>query len=107
MSSESKKGGAAFDLKLIARIIRLARPYRKLLVFSIFLTLCLTVLAPIRPMLVQYTIDTHIADKNVNGIWQFSVFIFIHILLQSLTMFAHTFSTNLLGQKVIKVKSAL
>ncbi len=101
MSSESNKGGASIDFQIIGRIIRLSKPYSKLLWAAILLTLLLTLLAPIRPMLVQYAIDNHIAEKNVHGIWLFTIYIFIHILLHSGTLFAHTYITNLLGQSVI------
>lgn len=102
MSSENKKTGAALDLGIIARIIRLAKPYRKYLWISIFLILVLTIIAPIRPILVQYTIDNFIAKKDSQGILTFTIYIFIHIILHSSVLFAHTYITNLLGQSVIK-----
>ncbi len=101
MSSESKKGGASLDLKIIARIIRLAKPHRRLLLMAIFLTVMLTILAPLRPYLVQFTIDNFIAGGDPEGIRLFSFFIFLHIILHSITLFAHTYITNLLGQSVI------
>ena len=102
MSSESKKGGASLDFKIIARIIKLSKPYRKLLWGAIGLTILLTLLAPIRPMLVQYTIDYQIAGNNKEGILLFTIYIFLHILIHSATLFFHTYITNLLGQSVIK-----
>ncbi|MGB1038596.1 MAG: ABC transporter ATP-binding protein [Bacteroidia bacterium] len=101
MSSESKKGGASLDFKIIARIIKLSKPHRKLLWTAIFLTFLLTILAPIRPMLVQYTLDTHVASKNSEGILLFSIYILVHLILHSTSIFAHTYVTNLLGQSVI------
>ncbi len=102
MSSKSKKVGAAFDLKLIGRIIKLAKPHRKLLWLAVLFTLLLTALAPIRPMLVQYTLDHFVENKDKAGIQLFSIYILLHIILNSLVLFGHTYITNLLGQKVIK-----
>jgi ATP-binding cassette, subfamily B, multidrug efflux pump len=102
MSSESKKVGAAFDLKLIGRIIKLAKPHRKLLWFAVLFTLLLTALAPIRPMLVQYTLDHFVENKDKAGLQLFSIYILLHIIINSLVLFGHTYITNLLGQKVIK-----
>jgi ATP-binding cassette subfamily B multidrug efflux pump len=102
MSTVSKKGGAAFDFKLIARIIKLAKPHSKLLWLSVLFTAMLTALAPIRPWLVQYTLDHYIAHKDLAGLRMFSIYILIHIIINSLVLFAHTYVTNLLGQKVIK-----
>jgi ATP-binding cassette, subfamily B, multidrug efflux pump len=102
MSSKSKKVGAAFDLELIVRIIKLAKPHRKLLWLAVMFTLLLTALAPIRPMLVQYTLDHFVENKDKAGIQLFSIYILLHIILNSLVLFGHTYVTNLLGQKVIK-----
>lgn len=102
MSSESKKQGAAFDFKLIARIIRLARPYKKHFGIGVFLTVVLTALAPLRPVLVQHIIDNQIANKDTHGIFIFSMLILGHIIIQSVVMFFHNYITNLLGQNVIK-----
>lgn len=102
MSSESNKQGAAFDFKLIARIIRLARPYKKHFGIGVFLTVVLTALAPLRPVLVQHIIDNQIANKDTHGIFIFSMLILGHIIIQSVVMFFHNYITNLLGQNVIK-----
>lgn len=102
MSTKSKKEGAAFDFHLIGRIIRLALPHKKLLLGSIFFVVLLTVLAPIRPILVQLSIDEGMARGDKDAIWLFSGLILLHLVVQSLTVFGHTYITNLLGQKVIK-----
>jgi ATP-binding cassette subfamily B multidrug efflux pump len=102
MSTESKKGGAAFDMRLIARISRLAKPHRKLLWGSIALVLFLTILAPIRPMLVKYTINDGMTVGDKDAIFYFSVLLLVHLVVQSFTLFGHTYVTNLLGQSVIK-----
>lgn len=102
MSTKSKKEGAAFDFHLIGRIIRLALPHKKLLLGAIFFVVLLTVLAPIRPILVQLSIDEGMARGDKDAIWLFSGLILLHLVVQSLTVFGHTYITNLLGQKVIK-----
>jgi ATP-binding cassette subfamily B multidrug efflux pump len=102
MSTESKNTGAAFDMKLIVRIIKLAKPYRKLLWSAVLLILVLTILAPLKPWLVQTTIDTYVANGDREGIFFFSMLILAHILVHGLTLFGYTYITNLLGQNVIK-----
>jgi ATP-binding cassette subfamily B multidrug efflux pump len=101
VSTEQAKG-AAFDLQLIGRILRLATPYKQLLWLSLLLMLILTALAPLRPVLVQYTIDTKISTGDEEGLLLFTFFILLHLVLQSGLMFLNTYATNLLGQKVIK-----
>ena len=102
MSTGSKKEGAAFDFHLIGRIIKLARPHRKLLAGAIVLVLMLTALAPVRPYLIQPTIDQAIAEGDKDAILYFSLLIFMHLIVHSFTLFGHTYVTNLLGQNVIK-----
>lgn len=89
-------------MRLIARIIRLAKPHRKLLWGSIALVLFLTILAPIRPMLVKYTINDGMTVGDKDAIFYFSVLLLVHLVVQSFTLFGHTYVTNLLGQSVIK-----
>ncbi|MBR9860440.1 ABC transporter ATP-binding protein [bacterium] len=100
--AEQKNSGVAFDFQLIGRIIKLARPYKVSFYSSIFLTLILTALAPVRPYLVQVTLDRHVPNKDMEGLVLFSTLILVHILLQTAIMYAHTYLTNLLGQNVIR-----
>ncbi len=102
MNTGSRKEGAAFDFHLIERIIKLARPHSKLLLGAIVLVLMLTALAPVRPYLIQLTIDQGIAEGDKDAILYFSLLIFIHLIVHSFTLFGHTYVTNLLGQNVIK-----
>lgn len=100
--AESKSGGTAFDLHIIKRIVLLARPYKLQLGLAILLTVVLTALAPLRPLLVQHTIDVEIANKSSEGIGLFSLYILLHIVVQTLVLFLDTYVTNLLGQNVVK-----
>lgn len=100
--ADSKSGGASIDARLIARIVRLAKPFKVQLTLAVILTLVITALAPIRPLLVQQTIDVHITNNDVKGVTLFASLILIHIIVQTLVLFLHTYTTNLLGQNVIK-----
>ena len=101
MSSKSNNS-ISFDFHLILRIIKLAKPHQAIALLALVLTLIATILAPIRPLLVQYTLDQPIANKDIEGITTFSIFIFVHLLLNSIVIFGNTYVSNLLGQKVIE-----
>lgn len=90
------------DLKLIGRIVRLSYPYKSQLVFATLLTLVLTGIAPLRPILVRMAIDGPISVRDMGGVTMFSLLILAHILVQTLFMFLHSYVTSLLGQNVIK-----
>ena len=101
MSSKSNNS-ISFDFHLILRIIKLAKPHQTIAILALVLTVIATILAPIRPLLVQYTLDQPIANKDIEGITTFSIFIFVHLLLNSIVIFGNTYVSNLLGQKVIE-----
>ena len=87
---------------MILRIIKLAKPHQTIALLALVLTVIATILAPVRPLLVQYTLDQPIANKDIEGITTFSIFIFVHLLLNSIVIFGNTYVSNLLGQKVIE-----
>ena len=101
MNSKSNNS-ISFDFHLILRIIKLAKPHQTIALLALVLTVIATILAPVRPLLVQYTLDQPIANKDIEGITTFSIFIFVHLLLNSIVIFGNTYVSNLLGQKVIE-----
>ena len=102
MSTKSKKTSFLVDFHLILRIIKLAKPHKSIAYIALLFTILATILAPIRPLLVQYTLDYPIANKDVEGITIFSSFILIQLILNSIVVFGNTYISNLLGQKVIE-----
>lgn len=102
MSTKSKKTSFLIDFYLIFRIIKLAKPHKSVAYIALLFTILATILAPIRPLLVKYTLDYPIANKDVKGITIFSSFILIQLILNSIIVFGNTYISNLLGQKVIE-----
>ena len=102
MSTKSKKTSFLVDFHLILRIIKLAKPHKSKAYIALLFTILATILAPIRPLLVQYTLDYPIANKDIEGITIFSSFILIQLILNSIVVFGNTYISNLLGQKVIE-----
>ncbi|QES88980.1 ABC transporter ATP-binding protein [Rhizosphaericola mali] len=118
MSANSKK--TIFDFSLFNRIFSYARPYKKQFYFSIFLGILLAIFTPIRPYLIQLTIN-HATGKNhiipawlqfflpngvKNNVLQFifdlTIFQIIFLIIESLARFAFSFLTSWLGQSVVK-----
>jgi len=65
--------GKAFDFPILRRIYRFTDPYKRAFYTSVGLTLLLTVLNPIRPVLVQYTIDHFIMIPDGAGLIRMSL----------------------------------
>lgn len=99
--SETKSSGF-LDLKLLGRIVGLARPYRSKFAIAVALTVSLAIIAPLQPIIIQRTIDNYVANGDLQGLNKM-LFILIGLLLvQTFLLFFNTYLTNWLGQSVVK-----
>jgi|UniRef100_UPI004049E415 ATP-binding cassette, subfamily B, multidrug efflux pump len=98
----AKVSGNAVDVNLLKRVFRYAYPYSRIFAWSIFLTILLAVLAPLRPWLIQYTLDKYILLNDSIGLLNMSLLMAGLLLIQTGVQYYHTFFTNVLGQSVIK-----
>jgi len=48
------KTGKAIDFKLLKRVMTFTKPYKKVLYLSMFFSMVLSFLSPIRPFLINY-----------------------------------------------------
>ncbi len=118
MSVDAKKPG--FDLSLLKQIFGYVKPYRKFFYLSILLALLMAFVAPIRPYLIQLTVDKatgksvnipnwlqlFFSNHHINNIESFiiaiTVFQISFICIETAVRFAFTFITAWLGQNVVK-----
>ena len=98
----SKISGNAVDINLLRRVFQYVKPYRKIFVGSIALTVLLAILAPVRPWLIQLTLDKYIIENDKSGLVSMTLIMLALLLVQSFVQYFHTFLTNILGQSVIK-----
>ncbi|MDP3467724.1 MAG: ABC transporter ATP-binding protein [Daejeonella sp.] len=98
----AKVSGNAVDISLLRRIFRYVTPYRNIFIWSIVLTVLLAILAPLRPWLVQFTLDRYILLNDNKGLIDMSLLMLGLLLVQTVVQYFHTFLTNILGQSVIK-----
>ncbi|MDB5014595.1 MAG: antibiotic transporter ATP-binding protein [Daejeonella sp.] len=97
----AKVSGKAVDINLLKRLFYYARPYRKVLFLSVALTIALALVAPLRPILIEYTVDKYVANGDSIGLTNMTVIMIGLLFLQSIIQYFHTFLTNALGQSVI------
>ena len=98
----SEISGKAWDIPLLKRILFYVKPYRTTFNLATFLTIALAFLAPVRPWLIQKTIDQQIMDFDLKGL-QWMVLILVGVLiLETVLQFFQTYLANWLGQTVIK-----
>ena len=118
MSETTKK--KAVDISLMKRVFYFVKPYRQFFYASITLAIIMAIFAPVRPYLIQLTVNKSIHNnlvipiwiqqilfiKNGNNVLQFitnvTIFQIVFLLLESSVRFTFTFITSWLGQNVIK-----
>jgi ATP-binding cassette subfamily B multidrug efflux pump len=98
----AKVSGNAVDVNLLRRIFQYVRPYSRIFIWSIVMTVALAILAPVRPWLIQYTLDRFIVANDGAGLLSMTLLMTGLLLVQTAVQYFHTFYTNILGQSVIK-----
>jgi len=114
MSTEEIKKRKIFDFSLLRRVFRYAAPYKNRVYLSIALSILLAVLSPLRPFLIQVTINNFIRKGAAPGatltikeavvmsvIW-ITVLQIVLLLIETVSRFYFSFITAWLGQTVVK-----
>ena len=87
----AKVSGNAVDVNLLRRIFRYVTPYRSIFIWSIVLTVLLAILAPLRPWLIQFTLDRYILFNDHKGLLEMSLLMVALLLIQTFVQYFHTF----------------
>ena len=96
------KTGKAIDFKLLKRVMTFTKPYKKVLYLSMFFSMVLSFLSPIRPFLINYAVDNYIMKENADQL-QFICIILLGILfLEAIFQFFYIYLATWLGQHVIQ-----
>ncbi|TKC07202.1 ABC transporter ATP-binding protein [Pedobacter frigoris] len=98
----SKITGDAFNVGLLKRVFQYVKPYQGIFIWSVILTILLAAIAPLRPILIGYTLDHHILKGDYQGLLNMTVLMFVLLILQTVFQYSHTLLTNTLGQSAIR-----
>lgn len=102
MEKEKTVSGNIVDFSVLKRLFVFARPYNKEFYLLVFLTVLLGVLVPIRPYLIQLTIDHDIAQGDLKGLTQMIIVLVGLMVLQAIVQYFHTYLSGWLGQHIIR-----
>lgn len=107
----NKNSGAKkiFNFILLRRVFQFAAPYKNKFYLSLTLALALAIMAPIRPLLIQLTINDGIKGNGVvhfletpgGFIIEITIIQVLLLLLETVCRFFFTFMTASLGQNVV------
>lgn len=90
-----------FSLSVLRRLFSYARPYRGTLVFAVIMAVVLAGLAPLRPHLIQESVDEYINKNRIQGLIWISAWQLGLLLLESGLRFWFMYRTTWLGQTVV------
>ncbi|MBX2965154.1 MAG: ABC transporter ATP-binding protein [Cyclobacteriaceae bacterium] len=102
MEKEQVSSGNIIDFRVLRRIMRFVKPYKSRFFFLIFLTLAIGLLSPLRPLLIQWTLDNQVANGDYQGMLMMMLALVGLLLLQSVAQYVHTYMSGWMGQQVIR-----
>ncbi len=102
MEKEQTTNGNIIDFRVLKRLMRFVKPYKGRFYVVIFLTFFIGVLTPLRPILIQYTIDHDVALGDYHGMVMMMVLLLCMLIVQAFAEYIHTYMSGWLGQQVIR-----
>lgn len=102
MDKDQTTSGNIIDFKVLRRLLKFVMPYKGRFYLVIVLTFTLGVLTPLRPILIQYTIDNDVATGNYRGVIVMVLVLFFMLIVQAFTEYIHTYLSGWLGQQIIR-----
>lgn len=107
MSDEAKKYheeeeiGKTYDLKVIRRLLKYLRPYWKLAVAALVLTLITNVVMSTQPYFTKMAVDDFIMPRSSDGIGLFALAFFGVFLFRFIFSYVQEILLNKIGQRVM------
>lgn len=102
MEKEKVSSGNIIDWSVLSRLMKFVRPYKGRFILVILLTVVLGVLAPTRPILIQYTLDHDVAFGNYEAMVRMMIVLMVLLVINSIAQYFHTYISGWLGQQVIR-----
>jgi ATP-binding cassette subfamily B multidrug efflux pump len=91
-----------FDFALLRRVFRYASPYKRKFYWSVVLAIILALITPVRPLLIQLTVDKYIAHSIQSMVVYLTIIQVGIIAVETALRFLFSFTTNWLGQSVVR-----
>jgi len=98
----SEVTGKAFDFGLLRKMITYIKPYQKVFWGAFLLTILLSGLSTVRPILIKSAIDDYILKSDNEGLLMISGILFALLFVEAAFQFLFIFLANYLGQSIIK-----
>lgn len=90
------------DYSLLKRLLQYAGPYKKQFYSSAILAVVLSVIGPLRPILVGYTVDEFILKNDLHGLLFLFAITLTMLIFETWLRYHFIYLTNWLGQNIVK-----
>ncbi|GAB4261770.1 MAG: ABC transporter ATP-binding protein [Saprospiraceae bacterium] len=90
------------DIKLLWKVVSQASPYKLTFVITALVGILLAPVAILRPFLVQTMVDDYIFHKDIQGLGTMALIFLGVLLLESTMRYVFTYTSNWLGQAVVR-----
>jgi len=100
--SKEKVTGKVVDWNVLKRLLQFIKPYKFQFFILIFLTLFTAVIVPIRPYIIQLTLDNQVANGDYKGLLNMIYLLFGLLIVQAIVQYLHTYLSGWVGQYIIK-----
>lgn len=101
-TNKPNQSGKIFDKKLFSRLFAYTKPYRTYFILGICLTIVISLVSPVRPIIYQYIIDNKVVNGDIGGVRLLILATLGMLLVETFLGYANTLLTNWLGQSVIR-----
>ena len=102
MSNTKNVTGKIVDWNVLKRLFRFIRPYKWQFASLIFLTTLSAALVPLRPYLIQLTIDNDVANGDYKGLVDMIYLLIGLLIIQAIIQYIHTYLSGWIGQFIVK-----
>lgn len=102
MEKEKVSSGNIIDFKILRRIMQFVKPYKGRFYLVVGFTFLLGILTPLRPWLIQHTLDAHVQYGNYWAMVNIMLLVLALLAVQSAAQYVHTYVSGRIAQFVIR-----
>jgi len=99
---QTTKTGKVLDFHLLKRVLDFAKPYKVTFFIAALSAILLSVLGPIRPLLINHAIDNYIVIPNKQGLIDITMILMAILVIEGVFQFFYIYLSTWLGQHVIQ-----
>ena len=90
------------DWQTFKRLMRQASDYKFTFALALVLGICLALVSPVKPFLIQRIIDNEILKNDIEGLTKMSIILIVLLVVEAVFRYSFMYATSYLGQVVIK-----